>query len=391
MTPQTPLTQWRLEIPDTLAQAAWHQSQTTTPPRAQWNTYLNQLCLQLLLPLLKSDYLPTANPYPDAIGSLWELVTGTGISGGPKRLVLIPDKSLDRTFTVPQEWIDSPDWAGDYYLAIQINPDEQWLEVWGYTTHHTLKTQGTYDTHDRTYHLDSDQLIQDLSVLWITQQLNPQELTQTDITPIPPIEATQANNLLQRLAQSNRPRLEIPFALWMSCIHQPDWRRKLSEIRNGLSNPSALTNLSQWLQNQFESSWQTLETLFANDLDNAPTLDFALRKSSTSETSAIRRAKVLRLPERLLLLLVSIEPRDETRDDRRMEIRIQIRSGDETTHLPFGLILGLQSSDGETIQRVQARDTDLAIQLQRFRCPLNTPFIVYLRWNEQTITEQFMT
>jgi Protein of unknown function (DUF1822) len=384
---QTPLNQWRLEIPPTIAAAAWQQSQTSPSPRAQWNTYLNQLCLDLLLPLLKADYQPTYSPYPEAIGSLWELVSGTGISGGPKRLVLIPDKSLDRTLSVPQEWVDSPEWAGDYYLAIQINPDEQWLEVWGYTTHLALKTQGTYDANDRTYELDSDQLIQDLNVLWIVQQLNPQELTQIAIATIPPIETTQSENLLQRLASSDRPRLEIPFPLWMSCIHQPDWRKRLSHLRQNPDTSSVITNLNQWIQNQFESGWQTLESLLTNELGNAASLDFAFRKSATLETSAIRRAKVLRLPDRLLLLLVSIEPQDS----QRMEIRIQIRSGDETTLLPFGLILGLQSASGEIIQRVQARDTDLAIQLQRFRCPINTPFIVHLRWNEQTIVEQFMT
>lgn len=391
MIPQTPLTQWRLDIPPTLAQSAWQQSQASPTPRAQWNTYLNELCLELLLPLLKEDYFPRANPYPEAIGTLWELVSGTGISGGPKRLVLIPDKNLDRTFTVPQEWIDSPDWAGDYYLAIQINPDEQWLEVWGYTTHHTLKTQGTYNNTDRTYQLDADELIQDLNVLWITQQLNPQELTQTNIAPIPQIETTQSDNLLQRLAASPQPRLEIPFPLWMACIQQPHWRQQLSDLRRGTAATSPITNLSQWIQNQFESGWQTLENLLTNQLDNELTLDFALRKSTNIETSTIRRAKVIRFPERLLLLLVSIEPQAQTQNDRRIEIRIQIRSGDETPLLPLGLILGLQSTSGEIIQRVQARDNDLAIQLQRFRTPSNTPFVVYLRCNEQTIAEQFTT
>jgi len=24
---------------------------------------------------------------------------------------------------VPQEWVDIPEWAADYYLAVQVNPD----------------------------------------------------------------------------------------------------------------------------------------------------------------------------------------------------------------------------------------------------------------------------
>jgi Protein of unknown function (DUF1822) len=384
--PQTPLSQWRLDIPEAIAQSAWQQSQTSPTARAQWNTYLNQLCLATLLPLLQSDYQPAYTPYPEAIGSLWELVSGTGISGGPKRLVLIPDKNLDRTLSVPQEWVDSPEWAGDYYLAVQVNPDEQWLEVWGYTTHAVVKTQGSYNPTDRTYDLDSDQLIQDLNVLSIVQQSNPHELTQASVATIPSIEPTQADNLLKRIAQSDRPRLEIPFPLWMSCIQQPHWRQQLSDLRRGIETVSPVTHLTQWIQNHFESGWQTIENLLTNELGNASTLDFALRKSSPLETAAIRRAKVLRFSEQLLLLLVSIEPQDS----QQMEIRIQIRSGDETSILPLGLILRLQSASGEIIQRVQARDTDLAIQLQRFRCPINTPFVVHLRCNEQTIEEQFM-
>ncbi len=381
--PATTLSQWHLDIPEAIAQSAWQQSQTCPTPRAQWNTYLNRVCLETLLPLLTTDYAPTATSYPEAIGTVWELVSGTGILGGAKRLVLIPDKSLDRNLSVPQEWVESSEWAGDYYLAIQVNPDEQWLAVWGYATHAMVKTHGNYDADDRTYSLEADELIQDLNALWVVQQVNPQEITQAEIPAIRTIDPTQAENLLTRLATADRPRLEIPFGLWMGCLQEPHWRQRLSALRRGeTASQLNFTNLSQWLQNTFESGWQTLESLLGETAETA----FSFRKAATVDTPAVRRVKALRLPTRLLLLLMAVD----AEPDGRMGIRVQVRSGDETVILPSGLILSLQSASGEVIQRVQAGGDNLAVQLQYFRCPTGTEFQIKVRIDERSIEERFM-
>ncbi len=377
-------TQWRLEISDSIDRSAWQRSQACPTPRAQWNSYLNQVCLDTLLPMLNAENL-SSTVYPEAIGSLWELVSGTGLLVAGKRWVLVPDKNLDRALSVPQEWVDIPEWAGDYYLAIHVNSDEQWLEVWGYTTHAALKTQGDYDADDRTYDLEADSLIQDLNVLTVMQQMNAQEMTQatSSAIEIPTVDATQAENLLQRLATVDRPRLAIPVALWMACVQQSEWRQRLSALRRGDTFSIAVTNLSQWLQNSFASGWQTLESLLGPDAEAA----FALRKTATLDAPVvIRRVKALRFSSRLLLLLVAIEP--DT--DGRVGIRIQVRSGDDDQMLPVGLMMTLRSGDGEVIQQVQARREDLAVQLQRFRCAEGTSFGVMVRSEEQSIEEQFL-
>jgi Protein of unknown function (DUF1822) len=369
-------TQWQIEIPDTISKSAWQQSQACPIQRAQWNTYLNQISCDLLLPLLR-EYLPAASTYPDGIATLWEVVSGTGLQGLAKRFILVPDKSIDRELSVPQEWVDSQEWSGDYYLAVQINPDEQSLTVWGYTTHAMLKAQGEYHADDRTYHLDAEQVIQDLNVLWVTQQVNPQEVTQSAIAPIPSIDT--AENLLQRLARSNHPRLEIPFVEWMACLHQSDWRQRLSALRRG-ETPAKVTHLSQWFQNIFESGWAALE----NELGNGAT--FALRQTPTIDAPTIRRVKALRMQDRLLLLMMTVEPTN----DGRLEIQVQVRSGDHDILLPLGLVITLQSSAGEAIQTVQALPEDLAVQLQRFRCATGTPFLVNVELGEDRIEELFM-
>ena len=65
---------------------------------------------------------------------------------------------------VPQEWVDIPDWAADYYLAAHVDVDEQRLVLWGYATHAQVKTQGVYEASDRTYTLSDIDLIQDFAV-----------------------------------------------------------------------------------------------------------------------------------------------------------------------------------------------------------------------------------
>jgi Protein of unknown function (DUF1822) len=220
-------------------------------------------------------------------------------------------------------------------------------------------------------------------VLWVVQQVNPQEVTQAAIATISPIDPVQAENLLQRLATSDRPRFAIPFALWIACLQQPDWRQQLATLRRGTTGTTRpMTQLNQWLQNIFESGWQTLESQLGDMTDTA----FALRQAAAIESPTVRRVKALRLNDQLLLLIVAVEPRS----DGRLGIQIQVRSGDTHSALPPGLMITLQSAVGEVIQVVEARDADLAVQLQRFRCATGTPFCVQVQWDGGTIEELFM-
>src|SRR5579883_2284409 len=155
--PCVPPTQLVLEIPAAIQEESWQQSQLCSTPQGCWTAYLNQMCLKTLLPWLQEE-IPEAAIWLNggAIASGWDVVNGSAITIATQRLVLIPDKSLEADeLRVPQEWIDTPRWAGDYYLAVQVNPEGDWLRVWGYTTHEQLKTQGHYDADDRTYCLNA--------------------------------------------------------------------------------------------------------------------------------------------------------------------------------------------------------------------------------------------
>ncbi|MBD2194661.1 MULTISPECIES: DUF1822 family protein [Calothrix] len=363
-----PPTQLWLEVSPEMQNQAWQQSQSYLSADGRWNAFLNQVCASSFLPWLQTEYAPEAT-IDNQVGN-WEYVNGAAISLDTKRLILIPDKNLETSdFHVPQEWIDIPQWAGDYYLAVQVNPDGEWLRIWGYTTHEQLKTQGKYDAQTRSYYLDSQQMVEDLTVLWVVHQLNPQEQTQTAILPLPNLSATQTENLWQRLKSPTitQPRLELPFEIWGALL---------------TSQKPAPLNLRHWLQNIVTESWQTIETI----LGTQPDFAFSFRQVSDTNEQLIQRIKVIELPDNNLPVFLMLSLAAET--DGRVSIRIQLFPSDRNFYLPRNIKLALIAASGEVVQSVQAREADNSIQLKRFRCPENTRFTIQVSLDEFVFTEE---
>jgi len=245
-------TQLCLPIESELQTEAWQQSRRFATPATQWNAYLNQLCLQTLLPYLREE-APQANISPNATAAAlnWELVNGSAVAW-EKRLVLVPSETIDLDeIRIPQEWVDLPGWAADYYLAVQVDPDEAWMRVAGFVTHRQLKQRAQLDFNDRTYCLDSADLLPDLSVLWLSQRLGAEsgspEETQTTLPEIASLSASEATTLIQRLGNPAllNPRLAVPFERWAALLNHGGWRQRLSEQRQGLPERQSPR---QWLQ-----------------------------------------------------------------------------------------------------------------------------------------------
>ena len=238
-----------LEIPESVGQ----QNPAFSTLGAAWQAHLNQISLAAILPWLQEERAANVVPAVAALPSFWEVVNGTAIESEGIRLVLIPTIAIDlRELRVPQEWVDIPSWNADYYLAVQVNPDAGWIKIWGYTTHHQLKTKGTYDPSDRTYSLDEADLIQDLNVLWVARQLYAEQLfleepLRAEVATVPALLLPQAENLLERLGNPAIvfPRLAVPFPLWAALLEHGGWRQRLYERRQGLVNS---WSIPQWLQ-----------------------------------------------------------------------------------------------------------------------------------------------
>ncbi|QSJ16549.1 DUF1822 family protein [Nostoc sp. UHCC 0702] len=239
-----------LEIPTTAQNQAYLHLQSFSHPTSGYQAYLNELCLGAVLPWLKEDFTPQAKVWPTttALSSFWELVSGTAITLDATRLILVPSETIDLSeLRVPQEWVDLPNWAGDYYLAVQVEPDESYVRIWGYCTHAQLKTKGNYDASDRTYVVDASDMITDISVLAVAWEFCANEATRYAIPQIPTLPQAQAQNLIARLANPEiiNPRLDIPFQLWGGLIAHGGWRQSLYERRLGLPEQRSVIS---WLQ-----------------------------------------------------------------------------------------------------------------------------------------------
>lgn len=385
-------TQLWLEIPPTLSAESWEQRQHFSLSSSSWRAYLNHICCQVFLAWIREEYAPDAAMWlkTSALPSVWEVVNGTVVVLGTKRLVLLPTEIIDEDeFRVPQEWVDIPSWVGDYYLAVQVNLHEQWLKIWGYTTHRQLKNQGRYDPRDRSYWLDGDEVIRDMKVLWVAQQLCPEEMTREVVAPLPILPMTQAENLLQRLSNPSviYPRLAVPFSLWGVLLENENWRSRLYHQRLGEVTPTqVLVNLSRWLEHVFEAGWQSLAAISLSSTDLAYSFS-RVRGANGFGDSQVQGCKLIDLATgESVTLLVGLT----TEADGRISVRIQLHPHPGNRYLPANIKLILRSSSGEILQSVEAGSEDNYIQIPRFKCSSEFRFSVQVALNEFEITEDFV-
>ncbi len=235
---------------------AWQQSRTLATPASRWRAYLNQLGLSTLTSWLKAEGI-VAKPAiaSPLLSTVWELVTGSALTCQGARLIVLATEAVDSDeLRVPQSWVDIPSWAGDYYLLLQVNPDDgpedgpenNWVRFSGFATHQTLKAKGSYDWRDRTYSLDNTHLTDDLNVLLVAQDLYPEAIKRTALAPLPTLSTAQARQLIARLGNDSllEPRLAVGFEQWGALVANGGWRRQLAEQRWGRTQPS----VPQWLR-----------------------------------------------------------------------------------------------------------------------------------------------
>ncbi|MBW4565776.1 MAG: DUF1822 family protein [Mojavia pulchra JT2-VF2] len=298
--------------------------------------WVNQLCLNTFLTWLREEITLDARVYPSmaVLPSFWEVVNGTAITFDNLRLVLIPTLAMDvDELRVPQEWVDIPEWVADYYLAVQVNPDDGWMRIFGYTTHQKLKSIGVYDGSDRTYSLEYEDLIPDLNVLWITKQFTA-EATRYELSPLAPLSQTQAENLLQRLGDADIkfPRLEVPFDFWGALLAHGGWRQRLYEMRQGFTQQASIL---QWLQDGISNFAQILGW----EKQEFVPLPSGMR-------SLEPQAAIVRLTRQLLIAGNTYELRIFPKGNPEEQIwRFELRNSNSENLIPAGFKLKLLTED----------------------------------------------
>jgi hypothetical protein len=309
-----------LELSPEQLEQTWSSQQEYSYEVARWTAFKNHLTLDAFLAWFKAESgieeQPEVRPSRDDLLSFWEVVNGTAIQLGETRIVLIPNEGMDTNeYEVQAEWVDIPSWAADYYLAVQVNPDDCWLRVWGYTTHRKLKQAGQYNSISRTYLLKREELIEDLNVMWVAREVGRDR--KAVIQPLPNLSPAQAETLLTQLSQktSYSPRLEVPFENWAALLANHQWRQELynrrvansytqSRLHTAVAPSKKPMELRQWLRNVIESGrdlvedgWQTFEDIFASPQPIPVRGHRGVERTSPNAVASVIRLLQPNLPE----------------------------------------------------------------------------------------------
>ena len=202
---------------------AWLQTQAYSNNAARWQACLNLLCVKQLLPCWESEpelqdvpvvfcFNDIATNSGEQLSTIWEFVNGSTITIGETKIVIVPEETSEASqWSVPQEWVDIPEWQADYYLAVQVDPENCWLRVYGYATYKQLKQEGTFDSLNRTYALDWEDLTEDLNIMLVAMSFPSSPKMQPPL--LPSLSTPEAEELINKLGQpsSYSPRLNMPF------------------------------------------------------------------------------------------------------------------------------------------------------------------------------------
>lgn len=236
-----------LPVSQKIQEKQWELLQGYSYPAARWTAYLNRLSLEYIIPYFKQEYdcEITLAPIPKKPDSVWEFVTGFALTIDGKRVIVIPDEADSDEFSIPYEWVDIPEWAGEYYLAVQIRPDSGWLRVFGFATHQQIKQKAEYDRIMRTYTLPQEQIIDDIDVLLTSLAIAANQ--KVEVPALTAIGEPQQNKYLATLNQPKlySPRLDLSAEHWATFLSDDELRENLWHSRMPVPVKSSLQEVIQ--------------------------------------------------------------------------------------------------------------------------------------------------
>ena len=302
-------------------------------------------------------------PSAEDLPSIWEFVNGTALAIGHTRLALIPQETIDTDeFSVPQEWVDIPNWLADYYLGVQVNLEQRWLRIWGFISHKTLKQKAEYDPVLRNYSVPGELLIEDLTVMWVARQF--QETERAEVSALPELFGHEFDRISEVLGKPGgySPRLlvtnsepiddcEVAFPKWAALMSKHNLRQQLYS--------------REQLEKLFNSDRERLEKLLdANWLPPEKILVSNARKGRANANQLskeepfiqLKRGKIIELDNQKFVLMIEIKGEKENQDIK-LSFKL-IPRGEDTTSLPFGLELALLKFSGKVLDSNTAKTGD---------------------------------
>ncbi len=389
-----------INFSDAEQEIAWQQTirNNFTCIASRHRAFINCLCLNVLIKWLQEEPdLQSKIEIPTSLSELyqrWEFVNGTELIFNHNRLVLIPhEQSYIDELRIPQEWVDIPNWAANYYVALQVNLEAGWLHIWGFISYAEVLQKAKYDLIDRTYCLNHNDLMADINIMWVAQEIFTPK--QPQIKSLPNLSAFEANKIISKLSQPTvySPRLHINFAVWGAIIASNEYRQNLYHQRTQnfqiipMESSTKIThNLSLWFKNLFHEGWHSIDDL----LNLTPMNVSQFRSDSVLNEVCIKGAKIIDLGMQIesqnVVLLIGLSPQN----DHKVAIRVQLYPALGENHLPSSIKLALLSESGAILQSVESRNYDNYIQLKRFKLPLGKLFSLQVAHKDVTIKENFI-
>lgn len=178
---------------------------------------------------------------------------------------------------------------------------------------------------------------------------------------------------------------ELPIGQLRSLEDLPKYIRDLEPQKIPNKPVPALTNLSQWLEGNFEAGWQSFEALF-------DTKSLAYRKQPKADK--LRRAKSIDLGAQVakhpMALAVTLTPKiNPNRSIQKFVVRVQVHTL-EYEKLPEDLKLIVVDKSGKTFFEISAKSTDKIIQTKPFSGQPGERFTVKVVLGETSFTENFV-
>jgi Protein of unknown function (DUF1822) len=198
-----------------------------------------------------------------------DLFDGFSLLVNTTKIIFIPSQNIDiTTCEIPQEWVDLPNWSGDYYVPIQVDLEAKYLHLWGSITYQQLQQTAQLNPLFRYYHLDAAAMTANLDVLWTSCELAP--LPKANRGELTALNPTQAHQSIDRLAAAPLPnfsRLLLPFSEWGAILNDRHYFSQYLQMRSIArdsppATPPQWLNLSDWMTKQvatLDRHWETLE------------------------------------------------------------------------------------------------------------------------------------
>ena len=306
----------------------------------QWQTYLNTLALFALEKWLK-ERMPE-----QSISTSEQMVENTGRLdlGEFKVRAIATDSLLNELVELPRNVLESSELTTHFYALLEVLEESEEVIFRGCLNYNQLS-----DYRDRV-------------------NLQPQD----DFYQLPlSLFDTEPNHLLFSCRFLEPSSISLPVGTARMTTAEP-----VEYVR------ASTTKLSQWLQNVFDETWQTIEELINPEAN----LAYGLRNNADEE---LQRAKLIdlgmQLGEQNVALLVKIK--EETQE--KLAVSVQLHPTGGARSLPPNLKLILLSKAGKTLQEVESRTRDNCILLRPFKGKRGKRFQIQVSLGSLSITENF--